>query len=231
MFLSRRSLALCRIVLMAALAGFVWGTPDRVKAEPSPAAISLSHKGLAVETRYIRSHPKKVMGYLRRAGHHLRLAQGRDRLLHLHAAAEDLESASRLAPSHAAVHLELGNVAYALDEHQNAVHHYTQTLRINPRLAESYMGRGFALLSLGFKQRAQVDFRQATRLNKTLRERIAAESDSIRVRQEARRAVTVFTTRLAQQKSRLDRWEDCRPGLEPRQTWFCMTSSTRIDLP
>jgi hypothetical protein len=32
-----------------------------------------------------------------------------------------------LAPTNAVVHRELGNVAYALDEHQNAVHHH------NPR--------------------------------------------------------------------------------------------------
>jgi tetratricopeptide (TPR) repeat protein len=216
---------------MTVLAGFAWGTPDRIRAETAPATISSLHKGLAAETRYIRSHPKQARGYLRRAEHHLRLAQGRDRIPHLHAAVEDLESAARLAPSDAAVHLKLGSLAYGLDEHQTAVHHHTQALWLSPHLAESYMGRGFALLSLGLIQRAQGDFRQAIRFNKALRERIAAESASIRAKQEARRAVMGFMSRLARQNSRLDRWEDCRSGIEPCPGGFYITSSTRIDLP
>ncbi len=138
-------------------------------------------QGITDQSKTIAKNPRNTKAYLRRAGYYLALAQTDPREPHLRAAADDLAAAARLAPKDPAIHRRLADVASQLREYQLAVSEYGAAIRLAPRNADYYLGRGLAYLALRKDRRAKVDFKRALALKPALRERLAVEERRVRL--------------------------------------------------
>ena len=65
----------------------------------------------------------------------------------------------------AEMYLRLGDAAYESGEHQRAIEHYDEAIRLNPQDAMAFNNRGMAYGRLGQSKRAIQDFNEAIRLN------------------------------------------------------------------
>ena len=65
----------------------------------------------------------------------------------------------------AEMYQRLGDAAYESGEHQRAIEHYNEVIRLNPQHAEAYYNRGLAYGNLGQHQREIQDYDEAIRLN------------------------------------------------------------------
>jgi tetratricopeptide (TPR) repeat protein len=111
-------------------------------------------------------------------------------------AAKDLEQAIQLDPNNFAAWHNYGDLNYrvgdfwATNDHSNAIraiNAFTHAIAINPQSARSYMGRGWAYLTMNDGAHADADFQMALKLDPSLRDNLLREAVGIRdrKRQEA----------------------------------------------
>lgn len=111
-------------------------------------------------------------------------------------AAKDLEQVIQLDPKNFAGWHNYGNLnylqgdLYMINDHSNArraVWAFTKAIELNPKSARSYMGRGWAYLTMNDQAQANADFQKTLQLDPTLRADLEKEARGIqgRKRQEA----------------------------------------------
>jgi tetratricopeptide (TPR) repeat protein len=111
-------------------------------------------------------------------------------------AAKDLEQATQLNPNDFYAWHNYGDLNYnsgdlwMMNDHSNAqraVTAFTHAIALNPQSARSYMGRGWAYLTMDDQAHANADFQAALRLDPSLRPSLEKEVASIyeRKNQEA----------------------------------------------
>ncbi|GKS57516.1 hypothetical protein YTPLAS18_10430 [Nitrospira sp.] len=147
-------------------------------------------QGIATASKAIALDPRHTKAYLRRAGYHLALArdEGGDR--HLRAAADDFAKAAHLAPKNPMIHRQYAETAARLQEYQLAVSEYSAALKLAPKHAPSYLGRGLAYLALRKDRQAKTDFARAVKLKPALRKQLEREERRIRLVRLAHEAAT-----------------------------------------
>jgi tetratricopeptide (TPR) repeat protein len=89
----------------------------------------------------------------------------------LHFAALDLEQSLRLDPNNWIAHHDYAETAYEIGTpgYPLAITHFTAAIRINPKSARSYMGRGLTYIMMHDQARATPDLQQALIIDPNLR--------------------------------------------------------------
>ena len=163
-----------------------------VSASASTSAVDrpAEERGIQATTERIQQNPKDANAYVRRAAHHLALQPKgyAVQLTHLRAAIADLETALKLEPNNFYARHNYADIAYRTGADGLAVAEFTKAIELNPKSAQSYMGRGWAKTALGKDAEAQKDFDQALKLNPALSVKIQEELQNLRRQQADRRA-------------------------------------------
>ncbi|HYB42837.1 MAG TPA: hypothetical protein VEL75_13755 [Candidatus Methylomirabilis sp.] len=148
-------------------------------------------------------------------------------------AAKDLEAAVQIDPKDFYAWHNYGDLNYSagdlwmMHDHSNAkrsVAAFTRAIALNPKSARSYMGRGWAYLSMDDQVHADADFATALRLDPSLKPSLEKEVASIRERkaQEAAARGTLYQMSrytvepLAHNKEQCDQYRGYWTGGECR---------------
>jgi tetratricopeptide (TPR) repeat protein len=195
----------------------------------------------------LQSNPNDVAALDRRGYYEMEFARkGLYRAYWQWLAARDLEQVIQVDPNDFFAWHNYGQLNYmagdlwATNDHSNArraISAFTRAIAINPISARSYMGRGWAYLTMGDEAHATVDFQTALQLDQSLRPSLETEVASIRTRkaQEAGARATLhqmsryYVERSAHTSDECQKYRgfwagsECRismalyPG--PRQPW------------
>lgn len=165
-----------------------WPSPQKVLAGCDPQTIRLFNQ----QSDALRRNPKDEDALVNRGVYGLRLARtSRYDTFLVWLAAKDLEAAIKLDPGDFAAWHNYGDVNYTAgddwmhNDHSNArraVDAFNHAIRLNPKSARSYMGRGWAYYEMNDQANANADFQKALQLDPTLRADIQKEIKNIQER-------------------------------------------------
>lgn len=165
-----------------------WPSPQKVLEGCDPQTIRLFNEQSAA----LRQNPRDEDALVNRGVYGLRLARKSSYNTFLvWLAAKDLEQAIKLDPSDFAAWHNYGDVNYSAgdywitNDHSNmrrSVDAFNHAIRLNPKSARSYMGRGWAYYEMNDQANANADFQKALQLDPTLRADIQTEIKNIQER-------------------------------------------------
>jgi len=125
---------------------------------------------------YVAQNPRDANAYVARA--QCLLAPQRSMVKpyygNLVPAAKDLETAIRLDPDNAAAHYEYARTAAFEGQNELAKFRFSSAIRLDPRSARSYAGRGWAEFNLCQTADASADFSRAVALDRTAEREVAS---------------------------------------------------------
>jgi len=174
-----------RITVSLALCVSLW-TVDLPLAADRAAA----ERGIEQMTQEIQKNPKHANAYVRRGIYHVQLQPDGFGvpLKHLWAAIADFEMALRIEPNNFYARHNYADAAYRAGFDGLAVMEFTKALALNPKSAQTYMGRGWAKLAIGQDAEAQKDFDRTLQLDPSLKPKLLENVQNIRKTQAERRA-------------------------------------------
>lgn len=165
-----------------------WPSPEKMLQGRDPAQVQQFLQWSAALTK----NPRDVTALDNRAYLDMQFARkGLYRSYWQWLAAKDLEAAVQINPRDFAAWHNYGDLNYSAgdfwmtNDHSNAkraVTAFTRAIELNPKSARSYMGRGWAYLSMDDGARANADFSTALRMDPSLRPILQGEVANIRER-------------------------------------------------
>ncbi len=159
-------------------------SPQQMLQRVSPQVL----EGLESGSVQIAQNPRNANAWVTRGAYALKAAhQSYYGVFWLHFAAKDLEHALQIDPNnyyghhnYAEVCFEFGDSAPGMPVEHLAITHFTEAIRLNPRSARSYMGRGWAYLMIGDEARANADFQRTLQLDPSLQPELVREANGVR---------------------------------------------------
>jgi hypothetical protein len=143
-------------------------------ALPDPPVSPWPGCDMAQLTKAINDRPKDSNAWFSRADCLLTPRPGNQRPLikNFEAAIKDLERGLQLDPRNWRAHHNFGHAAELLPYENLAIYEFSQAIAINPKGAESYLGRGWAQFESCLLKQAAADFQRAASLDASMRSRI-----------------------------------------------------------
>jgi tetratricopeptide (TPR) repeat protein len=207
-----------------------WPSPQQMLQGRDPAQVEQFLKWSAV----LSKNPHDVDALDHRAYLSMRFAKaGLYRTYWRWLAAKDLEAAVQINPRDFSAWHNYGDLNYSsgdlwmMNDHSNArraVTAFSKAIALNPGSARSYMGRGWAYLTMDDQAHAGADFSAALKLDPSLRPSLEREIANIRERkaQEAAARGTLYQMSrytvepLARNKEQCDQYRGYWTGAECR---------------
>jgi Tfp pilus assembly protein PilF len=124
---------------------------------------------------YVAQNPQDANAYVARARCLLQSQRGMVKPYYgnLVAATKDLETAIRLDPNNVAAHYDYARAAAFEGQNELAKIHFTSAIRLDPRSARSYAGRGWVEFNTCQMADASADFDRAVALDRAVEREVA----------------------------------------------------------
>jgi tetratricopeptide (TPR) repeat protein len=124
---------------------------------------------------YVAQNPRDANAYVTRAQCLLQSQRGMVKPYYgnLVAATKDLETAIRLDPNNVAAHFEYARAAAFEGQNELAKIHFTSAIKLDPRSARSYAGRGWVEFNTCQVAEASADFNRAVALDRAVEREVA----------------------------------------------------------